>query len=78
MLRTWIVLVLVLIWSGLALRVREFGWHQYWATELLAGVQVYMLVPLLTPSKGVWKRTPATVRPTGAAWDTVERGPQAA
>ena len=78
MLRTWIVLVLALIWSGLALRVREFGWHQYWATELLAGVQVYMLVPLLTPSKGVWKRTPATVQPPGAAWETAERGPQAA
>jgi cellulose synthase (UDP-forming) len=53
---TWIVLVLVFLWSGLALRVHEFGWHQYWATEILAGVQLYMLAPLLTPSKGVWKR----------------------
>ena len=52
---TWIVLVQVLLWSGLALRVREFGWHPYWATELLAGVQLYMLAPLLTPSKGVWR-----------------------
>jgi len=54
---TWIVLVQVSLWSGLALRVHEFGWHPYWATELLAGVQLYMLAPLLTPSKGAWRRT---------------------
>ena len=53
---SWIVIVLVLLWSGLALRVRQYGWHPYWATEVLAGVQLYMLAPLLTPSKGVWKR----------------------
>ena len=53
---SWIVIVLVLLWSGLALRVRQYGWHPYWATEVLAGVQLYMLTPLLTPSKGVWKR----------------------
>jgi cellulose synthase (UDP-forming) len=52
----WIVLVLVFLWSGLALRVHEYGWHPYWATEILAGVQLYMLAPLLTPSKGVWRR----------------------
>jgi cellulose synthase (UDP-forming) len=51
---TWIVLVQVLLWSGLALRVHQYGWHQYWATELLAGVQLYMMAPLLTRSKGVW------------------------
>ena len=53
---SWIVIVLVLLWSGLALRVRQYGWHPYWATEVLAGVQLYMLAPLLTPSKGIWKR----------------------
>jgi cellulose synthase (UDP-forming) len=53
---TWIVLVQLFLWSGLALRVREYGWHPYWATEILAGVQLYMLAPLLTPSKGAWKR----------------------
>jgi cellulose synthase (UDP-forming) len=53
---TWIVAVLLLLWSGLAMRVHQFGWHQYWATEVLGGVQLYMLVPLLTPSKGVWRR----------------------
>lgn len=53
---TWIVLVQVLLWSGLALRVHEFGWHQYWATEVLAGVQLYLLAPLLTPTKGVWRQ----------------------
>ncbi len=57
---TWIVLVQVTLWSGLALRVHEFGWHPYWVTEVLAGVQLYMLAPLMTPSKGVWRaRTPA-------------------
>jgi cellulose synthase (UDP-forming) len=61
----WIVLVEVLFWSGLALRVHELGWRPFWATELLGGVQLYMLAPLLTPSKGVWKRTPMTV-PEGA------------
>ena len=53
---SWIVIVVILMWSGLALRVRQYGWHPYWATEVLAGVQLYMLAPLLTPSKGVWKR----------------------
>jgi cellulose synthase (UDP-forming) len=53
---TWIVLVQVLLWAGLAVRVHEFGWRPYWATEVLAGVQLYMLAPLLTPSKGVWRR----------------------
>jgi cellulose synthase (UDP-forming) len=51
---TWIALVQGLLWSGLALRVHEFGWHPYWTTALLAAVQLYMLAPLLTPSKGVW------------------------
>ena len=53
---TWIVIVQVLLWSGLALRVHEFGWQRYWATEILAGVQLYLLAPLITPSKGIWKR----------------------
>ncbi len=53
---SWIVIVQVLLWSGLALRVRQYGWHPYWVTEVLGGIQLYMLAPLLTPSKGVWKR----------------------
>lgn len=53
---TWIAAVQVLLWSGLALRVHEFGWRPYWATEVLGGVQLYMLAPLLTPGKGVWRR----------------------
>ena len=53
---TWIVLVQGLLWSGLALRMDEFGWHLYWATALLAAVQLYMLAPLMTPGKGVWGR----------------------
>jgi len=54
---TWIVVVEVLFWTGLALRVREFGWHPFWATEVLGAVQLYMLAPLITPSKGVWWRS---------------------
>jgi cellulose synthase (UDP-forming) len=46
----------VSLWSGLALRVHQYGWHPYWVMEVLAGVQLYMMAPLLTPSKGVWKR----------------------
>ena len=52
----------MLLWSGLALRVHEYGWHTYWATEILAGVQLYMLAPLLTPSKGIWNRPPKEVQ----------------
>jgi cellulose synthase (UDP-forming) len=63
---TWIALVLILLWSGLALRVREYGWHPFWATELLAGVQLYMLVPLLTPKKGVERRSSIPVPETAA------------
>jgi hypothetical protein len=55
-LRTWIVVVQVALWSGLALRVHQYGWHPYWVTELLAGVQLYMTAPLLTRNKGVRKR----------------------
>ena len=52
---SWIVAVQVLLWSGLALRVHQYGWSQYWATELLAGVQLYMMGPLLMRDKGVWR-----------------------
>jgi cellulose synthase (UDP-forming) len=52
---TWIVIVQVSLWLGLALRVHQYGWHQYWATEVLGGVQLYMMAPLLTRSKGVWR-----------------------
>jgi hypothetical protein len=54
---TWILLTQLLLWSGLALRVHQYGWHPYWATELLAGVQLYMMAPLITPGKGIWRRT---------------------
>jgi cellulose synthase/poly-beta-1,6-N-acetylglucosamine synthase-like glycosyltransferase len=53
---TWIVAVQGLLWSGLALRVHQYGWHQYWATEILGGVQLYMVAPLMTPTKGAAKR----------------------
>lgn len=50
---TWIVVVQLLLWTGLALRVHQFGWRPYWATEVLAAVQLYFVAPLITPSKGV-------------------------
>jgi cellulose synthase (UDP-forming) len=53
---TWIAVVQVLLWSGLTLRVHQYGWAPYWATGVLAGVQLYMMAPLLTPSKGLWRR----------------------
>jgi hypothetical protein len=43
--------------------VHQYGWRPYWATEILGGVQLYMLAPLLTPSKGVWKRVKTTEIP---------------
>ena len=54
--RTWIVVVQALLWSGLALRVHEYGWQQYWATEILGGVQLYMVAPLTAPAEGASKR----------------------
>ena len=56
---SWIVLVQGLLWSGLALRVHQYGWRPYWATELLACVQLYMMAPLITPSKGIRRRMPS-------------------
>jgi hypothetical protein len=53
---TWIALVEVLFWWGLTLRVHEFGWQPFWATEVLGGVQLFLLAPLITRGKGVWKR----------------------
>jgi cellulose synthase (UDP-forming) len=53
---TWIVVVEALFWSGLALRVHQAGWHRFWVTEMLGCVQLYMLAPLITRSKGVWRR----------------------
>jgi cellulose synthase (UDP-forming) len=53
---TWIIAVQAFLWAGLALRVHQYGWHQYWATEILGGIQLYMVAPLMTPAKGVWKR----------------------
>jgi cellulose synthase (UDP-forming) len=57
---SWVAIFLALLWTGLALRVHQYGWRPYWATEVLGGVQLYMLAPLLTPSKGVWKRAKTT------------------
>jgi cellulose synthase (UDP-forming) len=52
-LTTWIVLVELLFWSGLAIRIHQLGWHPFWATEVLGGVQLYLLAPLIMPGKGV-------------------------
>jgi hypothetical protein len=37
--------------------VHQYGWRPYWVTEVLAGVQLYMMAPLITPGKGSWRRT---------------------
>jgi cellulose synthase (UDP-forming) len=70
---SWIVVVQMLLWSGLALRVHQYGWRPYWATEVLAGVQLYMLAPLLLPSKGVWRSPENTAKTTDA--NTMEIAP---
>jgi cellulose synthase (UDP-forming) len=64
LLRTWIVVVQVLLWGGLALRLPEFGIGPLWTTALLAAVQLYMVVPLLTPSYGIRPSTPPKPMPT--------------
>ena len=47
-LRTWIVVVQVLLWASLVLRIHEFGWRPYWATLGLTAYQLFMLAPLMT------------------------------
>ena len=71
---TWIVLVEVLFWAGLALRVHQLGWKPFWATEILGVVQLYMLAPLITPTKGVWGRSSA-IDGDGGIRFTVPRRP---
>jgi cellulose synthase (UDP-forming) len=53
---TWIIVVQGLIWSGLILRITEYGIDRFWATLALSCLQLYMVAPLLTPSKGIRKR----------------------
>jgi cellulose synthase (UDP-forming) len=59
-LRSWIVVVQVLMWGGLALRIRDGGFEPYWATIALAAVQLYLLAPLLTRGKGLRERNQST------------------
>ncbi|WP_203920805.1 glycosyltransferase family 2 protein [Rugosimonospora africana] len=67
LLRVWIVVVQALLWGGLALRFREYGFGPLWATALLAGVQLYMVFPLLRPSYGIREATPPSPAPTPGA-----------
>ncbi|MER7456172.1 cellulose synthase catalytic subunit [Micromonospora sp. NPDC126480] len=53
LLRTWIVVVQVLLWGGLAIRFPEYGIGPLWTTALLAAVQLYFVAPLLLPSYGI-------------------------
>jgi cellulose synthase (UDP-forming) len=62
-LRIWIVSVVLLLWSGLAVRIPQGGLAPFWATAALATVQLYFLAPLLTKHKGLRER----VRPTRTA-----------
>ena len=52
---TWILVTQVLLWSALALRLHAFGLSNYWATLALASLQLYMVIPLLLPGKGIAK-----------------------
>ncbi|MFU8871168.1 glycosyltransferase family 2 protein [Micromonospora sp. SL4-19] len=63
LIRSWIVAVQVLLWAGLALRFPQYGIGPLWTTALLAGVQLYMVAPLLTPSYGVRPGVPPTPPP---------------
>ena len=58
LLRTWIGVVQVLLWGGLIVRLPEYGTGPLWTTVLLAAVQLYIVVPLLTPSYGIRGGTP--------------------
>jgi len=54
---TWIVVVQALLWAGLGPEgCTSTAGTSYWATEILGGIQLYMVAPLMTPAKGVWKR----------------------
>ncbi|WP_170215938.1 glycosyltransferase family 2 protein [Asanoa ferruginea] len=70
LLRTWVIVVQVLLWSGLALRLPEYGIGTLWATALLAAVQLYMVAPLLLPSYGI--------RPSTPPLEVTDRGPAVA
>jgi cellulose synthase (UDP-forming) len=70
LLRAWVIAVQVLLWSGLALRLPEYGIGTLWATALLAAVQLYMVAPLLLPSYGI--------RPSSPPLDVTDRGPAVA
>ncbi|HEY0220876.1 MAG TPA: glycosyltransferase family 2 protein [Candidatus Paceibacterota bacterium] len=52
-LRTWIIVVQILLWSSVILRVYEYGLRPYWAIILLGAVQFYMLFPLLRNDYGI-------------------------
>jgi hypothetical protein len=58
LLRTWIVVVQVLLWGGLATRFPEYGIGPLWTTAFLGAVQLFMVFPLLLPSYGIRARKP--------------------
>jgi cellulose synthase (UDP-forming) len=60
---TWIIVVQVLLWSGVALRVHTYGPGPYWATIALGAYQLFMLGPMLFPSKGLRERRPKRRKP---------------
>ena len=59
----WIVVVQGLLWSGVALRVHTYGPGPYWATIALGSYQLYMLAPMLFPSKGLRERRSKGTKP---------------
>jgi cellulose synthase/poly-beta-1,6-N-acetylglucosamine synthase-like glycosyltransferase len=55
---TWIAVIQAAIWTPLAYRIYEFGWDRYWVTLGLACLQLYLVIPLLRPGKGISKVVP--------------------
>jgi cellulose synthase (UDP-forming) len=63
LLRTWIVVVQLLLWGAVALRLPQYGAGALWTTIALGAVQLYLVAPLLTPSYGIHARTPPAEPP---------------
>jgi cellulose synthase (UDP-forming) len=62
-LRSWIVTVVLLLWTALAVRIPQGGLTPFWATLALATVQLYFLAPLLTKRKGLRERVRPASKP---------------
>ncbi|WP_213450566.1 glycosyltransferase family 2 protein [Rhizomonospora bruguierae] len=53
LLRGWIVVTQVALWTGIAVRLPEHGPGPLWGAIVLAGIQLYVVAPLLAPAHGI-------------------------